>query len=127
MPQPRVPVDKLRAKGSALKNPALFRDRAEPETVPLGPPSPHLDANSRVAWFAYVSELPWLRESDRSILEIASNLRGMIMQGEDLQVSYLNLLVKCIGLLGATPADRSKVPAGDNANRVIDPVEKFFQ
>lgn len=127
MPTPRVPVEKLRAKGSHLKNPALFAAREEPKVVPLGPPSPYLKPMARVAWFAFVSELPWLAESDRAILELASHIRGRLMEGEDLGINYLTGLRQILSTLGATPADRSRVPAGEDPNRLVDPVEKFFQ
>lgn len=127
MPNIRLPVEKVKAKGSHLKNPALFADRVEPKVEPLGPPAPHVAGHARVAWYSFVAELPWLAESDRAMLEVASLLRGRMLSGEDMPINALTLLRQCLQTLGATPADRSRVPAGDDPNRVVDPVEQFFQ
>jgi hypothetical protein len=106
--QPRKPLTSLKALGSVVKHPERFRSRTEPETVPLGPPSPHLNSNARVAWFSFVSELPWLAESDRAILEIACHVRGRLIAGDDVGAAYLTLLRQTLSALGATPADRSR-------------------
>jgi hypothetical protein len=127
MPAPREPVAKLKAKGAHLKNQARFATRKEPKTVPLGEPSPHLNPMAKCAWFAFQSELPWLSESDRGVMELACHIRGKLMAGEDPSPAYLTLLRQSLQTMGATPADRSRVPAGDDGVSVTDPVEKFFQ
>jgi hypothetical protein len=125
MAQPRKPVASLRAKGSHLLNPGRYSDRREPKTVPLGEPSPHLTGMARAAWFAFASEIPWLAESDRSILELACHIRGRLMSGEDVGANHLTLLRQCLSTMGATPADRSRVstvPEEPND----DPASIFF-
>src|SRR3954452_2736625 len=110
MAQPRKPLASLKAKGSHLLNPGRYSDRKEPKTVPLGEPSPHLKGMQRAAWFAFAAELPWLAESDRAILEVACQVRGKLMAGEqDMPANHLNLLKQCLQNMGATPADRSRV------------------
>jgi hypothetical protein len=121
-----MPAAKAKATGAILANPKRFTDRTEPEVIPLGDPSPHMTANSRVAWFAFKSELPWLGESDRAIMEIACHVRGKLMAGEDLMPHFLTILRQTLSALGATPADRQRVKTPD-AKPMLDPVEKFFQ
>jgi hypothetical protein len=53
------------------------------------------------------------------------DVRGRLIAGEDVGVKALGLLRQCLGQLGATPADASKVqmpPADD----VYDPASKYF-
>jgi hypothetical protein len=114
----------LKAAGSIAKNPQLFRGRAEPKTVPLGEPSPHLGANGRVAWFAFKSELPWLGESDRAIMEIACHVRGKLINGADMTAAELTLLRQTLSTLGATPADRSRIMTAEEQTQ--DPLADFF-
>jgi hypothetical protein len=121
----RDPAAKFKAKGSHLKNPARYKNRVEPATLPLGEPSPHLNASSRVAWFAFASEIPWLAESDRAILEVACQVRGKLMAGEDLNAPLLTVLRQCLSSLGATPADRSRIMAAEEKD-ADDPTAVFF-
>jgi hypothetical protein len=52
-------------------------------------------------WFA--DELPWLNQSHRALVGIASGIRAKLMSGEDISVNGLNLLRLCLGQMGATP------------------------
>lgn len=124
MPNPRTPTAKAKITGTARKNPKRFAQRAEPNGVPLGEPSDWMGGEQRVAWAAFTKEFPWLNESDRTLVEIASCLRARLMSGEEVGVQALGQLRMCVSAMGGTPADRSKVmvPDGEEA----DPSERFF-
>ena len=125
MPTPRTPLAKAIASGQTRKNPKRFATRSEPPTSPLAPPPPWMDAQQRAAWSLFASELPWLCASDRALLEIACTIRARLAAGDEVGLNALSLLRQCLGAMGATPADRSKVsmPAepGD------DPAAEYFQ
>jgi hypothetical protein len=125
MPRPRTPLALAITSGQARKNPQRFRTRREPPTTELGQPPAWMDAPRRAAWATFARELPWLRESDRALLEIACTLRARMTAGEVLSVNALALLRQCLGQMGATPADRTKVviPAEPEA----DPADEYFQ
>lgn len=125
MPRPRLPEAKAQLSGAILKHPERFKDRKEPPAGgPLGAASTYLDESEQTAWEAYRREIPWLRESDRSIVEIACSVRGRMIAGEKVGVSALNVLRSCLSQLGATPTDRSKVVQLDEKR--TDPTEEFF-
>jgi len=125
MPAPRSSTERLKVKGSAIKNPKLFKDRRDPVADPLGPPSAHLDPHSIVAWKMFVKEIPWLAESDRTHLEIASMLRGRLIAGQEVGVQALNLLRLCLGQMGGNPSDRSRIKVGEPDD--ADPTAGYFQ
>jgi len=126
MPQPRLPAEALRVKGSTLKNPKLFKDRRDPAADPLGPPSSWLPPDAVAAWNCFVREIPWLLESDRLHLELASIQRGRLMAGKEVGVQAMNLLRLLAGQMGGNPADRSRIKvAGDDDE--TDPTAGYFQ
>lgn len=114
MANPRQPVAKAKATGAAAKNPGRHADRAAPKVVSLGAPSPFLDREGQEAWEAFKRELPWLAESDRSLVEIAAHVRGRLLGGEDVGVTALSMLQSILSKMGASPADRSKVMVPDD-------------
>jgi hypothetical protein len=122
MANPRQPVAKAKATGAAAKNPGRHADRSSPKVTGLGKPSTFLDKNGREAWEGFKRELPWLAESDRSLVEIAALVRGRLLGGEDVGVTALSMLQVILSKMGASPADRSKVsaPNGD------EPEDEFF-
>ena len=132
MPRPRVPKAKAKATGQdSGTNAARFQDRTEPEIdSPLGDPPEWMTVESAAAWEVFRAELPWLNSSHRSLVEIASEIRGRLMHpkaGSDpVGVQALNLLRQCLGQMGATPSDASKVkvPGGETDNK--DPSKKYF-
>lgn len=117
----RTPTLKAVVTGSAARNPGRFADRNEPSAPALGGPSEFLDGNGIAAWESFRRELPWLAESDRALLEIASSVRGRLIGGEDVGVTALSMLQSILSKMGASPADRSKVSAPDE-----DPDEDEF-
>lgn len=112
MSRPRLPLAKARAKGSALKNKARHASRKAHPSSALSEPPPWLVGNQCVAWAGFQRELPWLCERDRSLVEIASVIRGRLMDGQNVGVNALNLLRQALGQMGATPADATRVSPG---------------
>ena len=76
-----------------------------------------MNDGQRAAWDRFRREVPWLMESDRALVEIASYLRARIMIGEEVGVGALNQLRMCMAQMGATPADRSKVAVPDEPEK----------
>lgn len=114
MPRPRVPTERAKTEGRHLHNPQRYKDRADPNTVPLGEPSEHLTAGAVIAYEAFRNELSWLMESDRALVEGASILRGKMIDNGDLGISAIQTLSTILSKLGATPADRSRISLPDD-------------
>ena len=98
-------------------SPSRFGRRSASHTAPLGEPSNWMNDGQRVAWERFRCEVPWLMESDRALVEIASYLRARVMTAEEVGVGALNQLRMCMAQMGATPADRSKVAVPDEPER----------
>ena len=126
MPRPRVPKAKAVATGRVLHDPKRFQAREEPATNgPLGDAPAWLKTQSQKdAWDEFQSEIPWLNKSHRSLVAIAATIRARVMSGEDIGVKALNLLRMCLGQLGATPTDASKVRMP--VEKKDDPADKYF-
>lgn len=124
MARPRLPEAKAKAIGADIKNPDRFSGRSEPKTQELGGPSDWMVGKQRIAWDYFKREMPWLQESDRTLVEIASCLRARLMTGGEIGVQALAQLRMCVSSMGGTPADRSKVsvPDGNDA----DPAAEFL-
>ena len=114
MANPRTPVAKARVTGAASKNPGRHRERKDPQSTPLGKPSPFLNKHGKSAWEGYKREMPWLMESDRSLVEIAAHVRGRLLGGEDVGITALSMLQSILSKMGGSPADRSKVALPDD-------------
>jgi hypothetical protein len=76
------------------------------------------------AWAEFEAELPWLNRSHRCLVGIASIARAELASG-CADAKMLNLLRQCLGQMGASPADASKItmPGEDKA---VDPADKYF-
>jgi len=92
---------------------------------PRGAPPAWMSEPQREAWEMFASELPWLGYSHRGILEIACIVRARLTTGEDVGIQSLNLLRLCLGQMGATPADSSKVVTARADG--TDPADEFFR
>jgi len=127
MANPRVPKAKAAVSGQADKNPQRFRERKEPKSPRLGKPSSWMTPKQAATWEQFARELPWLNESHRALLEIAVTIRCRLVDqtpGNEVGIQALNLLRQCLGQMGATPSDASKVTVPDDGAE--DPDEKFF-
>jgi hypothetical protein len=124
MARPRTPLAKAKATGQILQNPQRFKGRNEPESNgPLGPPPAWLKKAAAEAWEAFDDELPWLNRSHRCLVGIASIARAELASS-CADTRMLNLLRQCLGQMGATPADASKVTLPDEED--ADPSDKYF-
>jgi hypothetical protein len=127
MARPRTPRGKAKATGADKVNPARFADRDEPAVAAgIGDPFPWLNEKAQQAWHEIVAEVPWLNQSHRGFLAIAANIRGRMINGDDVGVQAMNLLRQCYGQMGATPADASKAGAMPSEEQE-DPAERHFR
>jgi hypothetical protein len=127
MPRPRTPKLKAQITGRVMHDPQRFRNRNEPNVEGrLGDAPKWMSHEQKTAWESFSDELPWLNHSHRSLVEIASTVRARVITGEDVGVHALGLLRQCLGQLGATPADSSKVTL-PNDEVEEDPADKYFR
>ncbi len=120
----RIPKAKAAVSGAAIKNPGRFTGRNEP-SAPLGDPSLLLKENERDAWLCFTGELPWLVESDRALLEVASALRARILARDGVGINHLQVYSAILSKLAATPVDRSRVSV--SADEEDDDPDGFFE
>lgn len=113
MARPRVPKAKASVSGQAGKNPQRFKDRKEPAAGVLGGPPQWMTKEQGAIWMQFAHEMPWLNGSHRALVEIAVTVRARIVAREEVGVQALNLLRQCLGQMGGTPADASKVTMPD--------------
>ncbi len=117
MARPRNPLGKAKIEGRDKHDPKRFKNRNEP-TVDngIGEPPEWMGGEQRMVWKMFCRELPWLNESHRSLLEIATTVRTKVVLGQEVGVQALNLLRQCLGQMGATPADATKVSVPDDGD-----------
>jgi hypothetical protein len=84
-----------------------------------------MTAEQRRAWEMFRAELPWLRASDRGLVEIAATIRARLIAGKDVGMTALNLLRLCLAQMGGSPSDRSKISTVEENND--DAVTRYFQ
>ncbi|RAK26366.1 hypothetical protein C7374_11452 [Falsochrobactrum ovis] len=121
MAKPRNPLGKAKLEGRDKKDPQRFKNRTEPKSNgPLGDPPEWMGGEQRQVWKTFQSEIPWLTESHRGLVEIATTIRTRLTLGEDVGVQALNLLRQCLGQMGATPADASKVATQEDDSEKDD-------
>jgi hypothetical protein len=114
MSNPRLPVAKAQVTGAAVKNPGRHADRKKPKgTRAIGEPYAAMSDAEKIQWHEFVRDLPWLNSSHRVLLRLACHLAAA-MDGADFGVSKAQALGSILSKLGATPADESKVSAGDD-------------
>src|SRR3954470_10034752 len=124
MPARRLPSAKAKMTGADIKNPSRFLNRGDPPSARLGAPSTWMKKDQIAAWEAFQREIPWLAESDRTLLEIAVTIRARLMAGEEVGVQALTLLRQALGQMGGTPADRTRIETPEDD--MDDPMAKFF-
>lgn len=126
MPAPRTPKAKAKATGADIAHKDRFAERNEPVVLDsIGEPFAWLNENAQLAWREIVNEVPWLNHSHRGLLAIAANIRGRMINGDDVGVQAMNLLRQCYGQMGATPADASKAGTKLDGEKT-DPAEGYF-
>lgn len=102
MPAARKPMLSLVAGGETRQNPSRYRVRQELAAgAHIGDPSPWMTIGERMAWFAFVHEMPGLTEIARCRLEIACRLRATMAGGERTDLGLLNRTAKELAELSA--------------------------
>ncbi|MCX2696708.1 hypothetical protein [Ochrobactrum chromiisoli] len=125
MARPRTPRAKAAVEASDKKNPQRFKNRTDAKADgPLGNPPAWLkdtpELKAKAAWKLFEKDLPWLNQSHRTLVGMASNIQGRIMAGQEVGVQAMNLLRQMLGQMGATPADASKVATADDGDEKDD-------
>ena len=125
MAKPRNPLGKAKVEGRDKTHAGRYKNRADPAANgPLGAPPVWLkdsaDIKAKSAWKLFAKELPWLNESHRTLVGMASTIQGRIMAGQEVGVQAMNLLRQMLGQMGATPADASKVATPDDGEEKDD-------
>ncbi|RJG46512.1 hypothetical protein [Mesorhizobium sp. DCY119] len=119
MARPRNPLGKAKVEGRDKMNAGRFKKRVEPKANgPLGAPPKWLvdtDASkAKSAWLLFQKEIPWLTQSHRMLVGMASHVQGAIMAGQEVGVQRMNFLRQVLGQMGATPSDASKITVPDD-------------
>ena len=134
MPRPRTPLPIAEATGATEHNKKRYAGRkaAPVPEGPIGDPPSHFDDVDRDLW-AEVIGMPApgvLTSADRLLAEITVHLlrRFRRIDYDDgppiapLTGVELGHLRACIGSMGCTPADRTRVTAGDDGQEKTDPL-----
>ena len=114
MARPRIPSARAAVEGRDRHDPQRFRNRPAPVFAEIGAPPSWMSIDQRQIWDVFISELPWLNKTHRSLLEVAVTVRTRIASGQDIGVQAMNLLRQCLGQMGATPADAGRVSFADD-------------
>lgn len=112
MSRPRIPTAQLEASGGFDRHPE--RRRVDPETggpLPVTAPA-HLSAAEKVIWGELVLLAPArvLADCDLYLVELTVRLIAKLRDGT-INGAQSGQLLACLGRMGMTPADRSKVTA----------------
>jgi hypothetical protein len=99
---------RAKLEGRDTKNPQRYK-RNEPTAAALGDPPAWLTEPQAHAWREFEADLPWLNRSHRCIVQIACVLTARMRSGNEIGTKALSLLRLCLGSMGATPADASKI------------------
>lgn len=127
MARARTPIEKAEITGQAEKNKARYAPRkTSKKERKIGEPPDWMDEPQKNAWASFVNEMPWIYESHRALLEVASVLRAQFWEDPlEFGVNRINQLRMTISSMGGTPADASKVYKPDDDDEE-DPTAKFF-
>ena len=130
MARPRQPTALHEAKGTYRAHPERRRP-AEPQSAgPLGAAPERLDEAQRAAWDEIVATAHpgVLGRADRLAVELAARLLAELWRSAEVKPGLAARLEACLGRLGMTPADRSRVSAaepekGPSPWDALDPVQ----
>lgn len=125
MPKKRLPAALAKITGADVKNPQRFRGRATFNLPPLGPPPARLTAAEAKAWRIFARDMPWLRRSDRAMVELAAAIKAMIEGNPAAPLRLFTELRLCLAAMGGTPSDRTKMPPVPDDDDPDDPAAEF--
>lgn len=125
MARPRIPKAVAKITGADERSPGRFKDRSEPEVPGLGPAPQRLTDAQREIWDEFKADFPWLGRCDRSLVESAVHLLGLLRElGREAPISLHAQLRLCLSSMGGTPVDRGRVsPLADDDE---DPAGEFI-
>jgi len=109
MARPRLPKARALVEGRHIVHPERHKRRNELTAGELGDAPEWMSALQAEAWDDFAAEAPWLNFSHRALVEIASVMRARLTSGEEVGVQALGLLRLCLGQMGLTPTDASRV------------------
>lgn len=132
--RPPTPKAKALAAGRDVINAGRYKDREEAgQDLPGLGDAPEWIKNTEEcmaldAWNVFKNEAPWLRQSHRMVVAMASNVYGCMIAGTGLSVQEMTLFKGLLSSLGMTPSDASKVmtPAAPEKQKgsVTTPLKK---
>lgn len=126
MPRPRKPTHLHVIQGTLRSR---HKDRAREPVVgaPFGDAPPEWPPQGKLIWHEVVNSIPAgvATRADRVIIEVVCRLIIKMRTGE-FNAALASQLRACLGSLGMTPSDRSRVMTSA-AERVSEPGERFFQ
>lgn len=138
MPRQRKPLAEHEATGQTEHNKKRYRDwkQAPQPTGEIGEPPAHFDDTDRDLWREVIG-MPApgvLTSADRLLVEITVKLLRKLRLIDYADAPIVPLtgvemghLRACIGSMGCTPADRTRVHAGDNGKqKAQDPLAVLF-
>jgi len=111
-PAARQAMSVLEGRGAFKKNPG--RRRVEPKVSgPIGEPPDYFTEEEKSAWreIVRIAPLDVLSVADSLVVELAARLMVMFRSKpvENFPVALVAQYRSCLGTLGMTPSDRSKV------------------
>lgn len=121
-------MDTADASGAMERNPQRYADRqnAPKPEGPLGDPPNHFDETQRDLWNEIVGTVPALvlTSADRLLVEVTTMLLGKLRMGiiKPVEIGHLRA---CLGSMGLTPADRTRVTKTDEPTEIEDELEGF--
>ena len=127
MARPRKPTNVLELKGAFAKNPQRRRtEEPEPEGE-IGDPPEGLSEAERACWLEVVdlAHKGTLCRTDRMVVEHLARVLAELRASEEYVKTDLMIRFEmCLGRLGMTPADRSRVSVR-KPKRDANPFEEF--
>lgn len=121
MSRPRKSAELLELNGAFLSHADRRRVDPKPAGVFVDRPPSYLTAPERAVWRELIANMApgVLQNLDRPVLEIVSRLLAKF-RADWLSTAELTRLTHALGLLGASPADRTKISVP-----VVKPTESF--
>jgi hypothetical protein len=109
MPRPRTPYDRLVLSGELTNHRNRYRDRLPTYSPPIDTDPPiWMKPGQCDAWFDLIQMVPWLKQRDRGVVEIAAIALSRLRAG-DIGIPNAQLLAKCLNQIGATPVSFARV------------------
>lgn len=121
--RPRTPLGKATLTGAAAHDPQRFRDRAEPESGPLGSPPAWLSAEAKASWREFKRDWPWLTQSDAKALAALCVLDAEIKSGAVTLGLFKEFRMQ-VAAFGGNPTAKTKVHAPRDED-ATDPFADF--